>query len=148
SPPGNPRFRISPRFPEPKRNKLSMATKLYVGNLSFRTTSDDLREAFATVGTVESATVIEDRDTGRSRGFGFVEMATPEDAAAAIEQFNGKDFGGRNLTVNEAKPRTDRGGGGRGGYGGGGGRGGYGGGGGRGGGGRDRDRGRDREPRW
>jgi len=120
-----------------------MATKLYVGNLSFRTTSEDLREAFASVGTVESATVIEDRDTGRSRGFGFVEMATPEEAAAAIEQFNGKDLGGRNLTVNEAKPRTERsgGGGGRGGYGGG--RGGYGGGGG----GRDRDRG-DREPRW
>ena len=118
-----------------------MATKLYVGNLSFRTTSEDLREAFATVGTVESATVIEDRDTGRSRGFGFVEMATPEEAAAAIEQFNGKDFGGRNLTVNEAKPRADRGGGGRG-YGGGGGRGGYRGGGG------DRDRGYDREPRW
>src|SRR3989442_15068783 len=101
-----------------------MATKLYVGNLSFRTTSEDLREAFASVGTVESATVIEDRDTGRSRGFGFVEMATPEEAAAAIEQFNGKDLGGRNLTVNEAKPRADRGGGGgRGGYGGGGGRG-------------------------
>ncbi len=119
-----------------------MATKLYVGNLSFRTTSEDLREAFASVGTVESATVIEDRDTGRSRGFGFVEMATPEEAAAAIEQFNGKDLGGRNLTVNEAKPRTERagGGGGRGGYGGG--RGDYGGGGGR-----DRDRG-DREPRW
>jgi cold-inducible RNA-binding protein len=124
-----------------------MATKLYVGNLSFRTTSEDLREAFSSAGTVESATVIEDRDTGRSRGFGFVEMATPEEAAAAIEQFNGKDLGGRNLTVNEAKPRTERagGGGGRGGYGGGGGRGGYGGGGG--GGGRDRDRG-DREPRW
>jgi RNA recognition motif-containing protein len=122
-----------------------MATKLYVGNLSFRTTSEDLREAFSSVGTVESATVIEDRDTGRSRGFGFVEMATPEDAAAAIEQFNGKDLGGRNLTVNEAKPRTDRGGGGgRGGYGGGGGgRGGY-----RGGRDRDRDRGHDREPRW
>ena len=116
-----------------------MATKLYVGNLSFRTTSEDLREAFATIGTVESATVIEDRDTGRSRGFGFVEMATPEEAAAAIEQFNGKEFGGRNLTVNEAKPRADRGGGG--GYRGGGG--GY-----RGGGGRDRDRGSDREPRW
>ena len=112
-----------------------MATKLYVGNLSFRTTSEDLREAFATIGTVESATVIEDRDTGRSRGFGFVEMATPEEAAAAIEQFNGKEFGGRNLTVNEAKPRADRGGGG----------GGYRGGGG---GGRDRDRGYDREPRW
>ena len=118
-----------------------MATKLYVGNLSFRTTSEDLREAFATIGTVESATVIEDRDTGRSRGFGFVEMATPEEAAAAIEQFNGKEFGGRNLTVNEAKPRADRGGGG--GYRGGGG--GYRGGGG---GGRDRDRGSDREPRW
>jgi len=88
-----------------------MATKLYVGNLSFRTTSEDLREAFASVGTVESATVIEDRDTGRSRGFGFVEMATPEEAAAAIEQFNGKDLGGRNLTVNEAKPRTERAGG-------------------------------------
>ena len=127
-----------------------MATKLYVGNLSFRTTSEELREAFASVGTVESASVIEDRETGRSRGFAVVEMATPEEAAAAIEAFNGKDFGGRNLTVNEAKPRTDRGGGGgRGGYGGGrggggGGRGGYGGGGGR-----DRDNDRyEREPRW
>jgi RNA recognition motif-containing protein len=125
-----------------------MGTKLYVGNLSFRTTSEELRDAFAAVGTVESASVIEDRDTGRSRGFAFVEMATPEEAAAAIEQFNGKDFGGRNLTVNEAKPRADRGGGGGRGYGGGGGRGGYGGGGGRGG-----DRGGDRggyerEPRW
>src|SRR5919112_2736933 len=100
-----------------------MATKLYVGNLSFRTTSEELREAFASVGTVESASVIEDRETGRSRGFAFVEMATPEEAAAAIEAFNGKDFGGRNLTVNEAKPRTDRGGcgGGRGGFCGGGG---------------------------
>ncbi|MBV9957158.1 MAG: RNA-binding protein [Acidobacteria bacterium] len=125
-----------------------MSTKLYVGNLSFRTTSDDLKEAFSQAGTVESASVIEDRETGRSRGFGFVEMATPEEAAAAIEQFNGKDLGGRNLTVNEAKPKADRGGGGgRGGYGGGGGRdrdrgdrGGYGGGGG---GGRN-----DREPRW
>src|SRR5712664_4776865 len=117
-----------------------MGTKLYVGNLSFRTTSDELRDAFAAAGTVESASVIEDRDTGRSRGFAFVEMATPEEAAKAIEEFNGKDFGGRNLTVNEAKPRADRGGGGgRGGYGGGGGRGGYGG---------DRDRGQDREPRW
>lgn len=120
-----------------------MGTKLYVGNLSFRTTSEELRDAFAAVGTVESASVIEDRDTGRSRGFAFVEMATAEEAAAAIEQFNGKDFGGRNLTVNEAKPREDRSG--RGGY-----KGGYGGGGGR-----DRDRGGDRggyggerEPRW
>ncbi len=114
-----------------------MATKLYVGNLSFRTTGDDLREAFSQAGTVESASIIEDRETGRSRGFGFVEMATPEEAAAAIEQFNGKDMGGRNLTVNEAKPRENRSGGG----------GGYGGGGGR-----DRDYGGggggDREPRW
>jgi cold-inducible RNA-binding protein len=123
--------------------------KLYVGNLSFRTTSDDLREQFSQAGTVESASVIEDRETGRSRGFGFVEMATPEEGAAAIEMFNGKDVGGRNITVNEAKPRADRG------PGGGGGRGGFGGGG-RGGGGRDRDRGRNgggggygnREPRW
>src|SRR6186713_3746181 len=101
-----------------------MGTKLYVGNLSFRTTSDELRDAFAAVGTVESVSVIEDRETGRSRGFGFVEMATAEEAAAAIEQFNGKELGGRNLTVNEAKPKTERGGGGgyrdRGGYGGGG----------------------------
>ena len=123
-----------------------MATKLYVGNLSFRTTQEDLRELFAQAGTVESASIIEDRETGRSRGFGFVEMASPEEAAAAIEQFNGKDFNGRNLTVNEARPRTDRGGGGGGGRGGydsdrGGNRGGYGGGGG--GGGRN-----DREPRW
>jgi len=117
-----------------------MATKLYVGNLSFHTTSEDLREAFATVGNVESATIIEDRETGRSRGFGFVEMATPEEAAAAIEQFNGKDLQGRNLTVNEARPRADRGGS-RGGHAGGGGRGGFRGG-------RDRDRGYDREPRW
>ncbi len=134
-----------------------MATKLYVGNLPFQTTSDDLRDHFAQAGTVESAQVVEDRMTGRSRGFGFVEMTSPEEAAAAIEQFNGKDFNGRNLTVNEARPRTDRGGGGyggggnRGGYGGGGG--GYGGGGGGGRGGRDRDRDRrpsrnDREPRW
>jgi cold-inducible RNA-binding protein len=115
-----------------------MGTKLYVGNLSFRTTSEELSEAFSAAGTVESASVIEDRDTGRSRGFAFVEMATAEEAAAAIEQFNGKDFGGRNLTVNEAKPRADRGGRG-GGYGGG--RGDYGGGGGGGG-------GYDREPRW
>jgi len=123
-----------------------MGTKLYVGNLSFRTTAEELRDAFASVGSVESASVIEDRDTGRSRGFAFVEMATADEAAAAIEQFNGKDFGGRNLTVNEAKPRADRGGGGRGGYGGGGGRGGYGGGGG---GDRGGDRGGyEREPRW
>ena len=122
-----------------------MAMKLYVGNLSFQTTSEDLQQLFAQAGTVESATVVEDRDTGRSRGFGFVEMASKEEGEKAIEQFNGTDLGGRNLTVNEARPREDRGnrGGGRGGYGGGGGnRGGGGGRGGYGGG------GRDRSPRW
>jgi cold-inducible RNA-binding protein len=126
-----------------------MAMKLYVGNLSFQTSSEDLQQLFAQAGTVESATVVEDRDTGRSRGFGFVEMASNEEGQKAIEQFNGTDFNGRNLTVNEARPREDRGGrgggGGRGGFGGnrggGGGRGGYGGGGG--GGGRN-----DRSPRW
>jgi RNA recognition motif-containing protein len=119
-----------------------MSTRLYVGNLNFRTTSDELREIFSQAGEVENASVVEDRDTGRSRGFGFVEMATAESAAAAIEQFNGKELGGRALTVNEARPRVERGGGG-GGYGGGRG-GGYGGGGYGGGGGG----GRDREPRW
>ncbi len=113
-----------------------MSTKLYVGNLAFGVTSDDLHEHFAQAGTVESAKVVEDRDTGRSRGFGFVEMASSEEAMAAIEQFNGQDLDGRNLVVNEARPREEGGGGGRGGRGGGGGgRGGYGGGGGRGGGG-------------
>ena len=105
-----------------------MSTKLYVGNLAFGVTSDDLHEHFAQAGTVESAKVVEDRDTGRSRGFGFVEMASSEEAMAAIEQFNGQDFDGRNLVVNEARPREEGGGGGNRG-GGGGGRGGYGGGG-------------------
>jgi RNA recognition motif-containing protein len=132
--------------------------KLYVGNLAFQTSSSDLQELFAQAGTVQSASVIEDRDTGRSRGFGFVEMASKEEGDAAIAQFNGKEFNGRNLTVNEARPREDRGGnrgggggGGRGGYGGnrggGGGRGGYGGGGNRGGGGGGGNYG-NREPRW
>jgi len=131
--------------------------KLYVGNLAFQTSSSDLQELFAQAGTVQSASVIEDRDTGRSRGFGFVEMASKEEGDAAIAQFNGKEFNGRNLTVNEARPRDDRGGnrgggGGRGGYGGGGGRGGYGGGGNRGGGNRGGGGGGggygNREPRW
>ena len=111
-----------------------MSTKLYVGNLSFGTTNQDLNDLFGQVGTVESANVVEDRETGRSRGFGFVEMASQADAENAIAQLDGKEFDGRNLKVNEAKPREDRGfGGGGGGRGGNRGGGGYGGGGGRGG---------------
>src|ERR671939_1971669 len=87
-----------------------MSMKLYVGNLAFQTSSEELRTLFAQAGTVESASVVEDRDTGRSRGFGFVEMASKEEGDAAIQQFNGKDLNGRNLNVNEAKPREDRGG--------------------------------------
>src|SRR5258707_6894076 len=89
-----------------------MSTKLYVGNLAFQTTSQELQELFASAGTVESAAVVEDRDTGRSRGFGFVEMSTKEEGAAAISQFNGKEVNGRALNVNEAKPRENRAGGG------------------------------------
>ena len=92
-----------------------MTMKLYVGNLSFGTSSDDLQALFAQAGTVESVSLIEDRETGRSRGFGFVEMSSKEEGAAAIQQFNGKELGGRALNVNEAKPREDRGGGGGGG---------------------------------
>ena len=102
--------------------------KLYVGNLSFNTTNQDLNELFATVGTVESSNIIEDRETGRSRGFGFVEMASQAEGEAAISQLNGKEVDGRELKVNEAKPQERNGGGGGGG--GRGGRGGYGGGGG------------------
>jgi RNA recognition motif-containing protein len=89
-----------------------MSNKLYVGNLAFQTTSQELQELFAQAGTVQSASVVEDRDTGRSRGFAFVEMSTNAEAAAAIDQFNGKDLGGRPLKVNEAKPRENRSGGG------------------------------------
>ena len=88
-----------------------MSMKLYVGNLSFDTTSNDLQTLFAQAGTVESVSLIEDRETGRSRGFGFVEMQTKEEGAAAISQFNGTDFAGRALKVNEAKPRENRNGG-------------------------------------
>lgn len=130
-----------------------MSTKLYVGNLAFQTTSQDLQELFAQVGTVESASVIEDRDTGQSKGFAFVEMSTEEEAAAAIEQFNGKEVAGRALKVNEARPKENRGGGGGRGFGGGGNRGGGGHGGNRGGGGYGRGGGgggggRRSEPRW
>jgi RNA recognition motif-containing protein len=113
-----------------------MGKKLYVGNLSYSVTDSDLMKLFEPHGTVESAQVIMDRDTGRSKGFGFVEMGSDAEAQAAIAALNGQDSGGRALTVNEARPKTD--GGGRGGPGGGrggpgGGRGGYGGGGGGGG---------------
>ena len=118
-----------------------MSTKLFVGNLSFNTTENDLQDTFAAHGTVVEANLMMDRATGRPRGFGFVTMSTPEEAQKAISALNGKELGGRALTVNIARPREERshgggGGGGRGGYGGGGG----GRGGGGGGGGRDRDR--------
>ena len=111
-----------------------MAKKLYVGGLPYSTTDAELKDAFGQAGTVSSAVVIMDKMTGRSKGFGFVEMSSDEEATKAIDMFNGKDFGGRNITVNEARPMEDRprrdfrggggGGGGGGGYGGGGGRGG------------------------
>lgn len=113
--------------------------RIFVGNLSYRTTEDQLASLFSQAGEVVSATIVTDRDTGRSRGFAFVEM-DQEAAERAIEQFNGYEIDGRKINVNEARPRPDRGGGGYG-AGGGGGRGGYGGGGGGG-------RGQRREPRW
>jgi RNA recognition motif-containing protein len=107
-----------------------MGRKLYVGNLPYTVDSSELQQIFSAHGTVVSAQIISDRETGRSKGFGFVEMSSDEEAAAATEALNGSDFNGRPLTVNEARPKEDRGGGGgRGGYGGGGGGGGYGGGG-------------------
>jgi len=134
-----------------------MGKKLYVGNLSYNVDSSELEQLFGQYGQVSSAQIINDRDTGRSKGFGFVEMASDAEADAAITALNGQQHNGRALTVNEARPREERGGGGggggRGGFGGGGGRGGgggggrggYGGGGGRGGGGGG---GRDRGDRY
>ncbi len=111
-----------------------MGKRIYCGNLSFRATEDDVRQLFAPFGEVTDCHLVADRETGRSRGFAFVEMATDEQAKAAIAALDGQDHQGRNLKINEAQPREERGGGGggggRGGYGGGGGRGGYGGGGG------------------
>lgn len=108
-----------------------MSMKLYVGNLAFQTTDEDLQNLFSQAGTVESVSLVTDRDTGRSRGFGFVEMSSKAEGEAAISQFNGTEVSGRSLTVNEAKPRENRSGGGFGGGGGGrSGGGGYGGGGG------------------
>ncbi len=120
-----------------------MGKKLYCGNLSFNVSSSDLEALFAEFGTVQSAQVITDRDSGRSKGFGFVEMSSDAEAQAAIDGLNEKEHDGRSLTVNEARPREERPRGGGGGYGGGGRRGGGGGyGGGRGGGGGRRDGGR------
>jgi len=99
-----------------------MENKLYVGNLSYSVTEYELSDAFSEFGTVDKATVITDRETGRSRGFGFVEMSSDAEAQAAIDGLNGAQLGGRNLTVNKARPRENRGGGAggdRGGYGGG-----------------------------
>ncbi len=132
--------------------RVSFVTNIYVGNLAFSATDEDLRNAFEQFGEVSAVNIIIDRETGRSRGFAFVEMADAEGAKEAIDNLNGASISGRNVTVNEARPRAPRGGGGggggygggggggRGGYGGGGGggRGGYGGGGGGGGYGRDR----------
>jgi len=98
-----------------------MGKKLYVGNLAYSVTDGTLEQMFAAHGSVQSAQVIMDRDTGRSKGFGFVEMGSDQEAQAAITALNGQQVDGRNLTVNEAKPREDRGSRGRGGYGGGGG---------------------------
>jgi RNA recognition motif-containing protein len=109
-----------------------MGKKLYVGNLPFSATEQSLTETFGECGTVDSVKIITDRDTGRSKGFGFVEMSSDDEAQSAISKFNGADFGGRAMTVNEAKPMAPREGG-RGGGGGGGGGGGWGGGGGGGG---------------
>lgn len=118
-------------------SRVSFVTNIYVGNLSFSATDDDLRSAFEQYGDVTSVNIIMDRETGRSRGFAFVEMSDANGAADAIENLNGKDIAGRSVTVNEARPREPRSGGGGGGYrgggGGGGDRGGY-----RGGGGGDR----------
>lgn len=106
-----------------------MAKNIYVGNLSYSTSEPEIEQMFAEFGPIDSVKIVTDRQTGRSKGFGFVEMTNEEDADKAIAELNGKDIGGRALTVNEARPRENRGGGG-----GGGGRGGYGGGGGGGGG--------------
>jgi cold-inducible RNA-binding protein len=96
------------RNPTEGKGKKVMSMKLYVGNLSFETSKNELQTLFAQTGTVESVSLIEDRETGRSRGYGFVEMSTKEEGAAAIEKFNGQELGGRFLKVNEAKQRENR----------------------------------------
>jgi RNA recognition motif-containing protein len=91
-----------------RESKKLMSMKLYVGNLSFETSKNELQTLFAQTGTVESVSLIEDRETGRSRGYGFIEMSTKEEGAAAIEKFNGQELGGRLLKVDEAKQRENR----------------------------------------
>jgi RNA recognition motif-containing protein len=114
---------IDPESLPQTHKELFMGKKLYVGNMSYEVDSSQLEQLFVPHGTVESAQVITDRDTGRSKGFGFVEMSSDAEAQAAIAAVNGQDHGGRALTVNEAKPKENRsGGGGRGEYAGGGGR--------------------------
>ena len=125
-----------------------MGRRLYVGNLPFSAGETELQELFAQAGSVDNVKVMRDMATGRARGFAFVEMATDEEASAAIDKLHNHEFGGRNLTVNEARPRESRGGGFGGGGNGFGGGGGYGGGGGREGGGSRRGGGGRREPRW
>jgi RNA recognition motif-containing protein len=102
-----------PKFWE--KVNIIMSTKLYVGNLSFDTSAQDLEQMFGEIGTVESTNLIEDRETGRSRGFAFVEMSSEEEAQSAISQLDGKETDGRELKVNEAKPRENRSAAGRGG---------------------------------
>ena len=119
---------VHPQQSEEPQRYLYMGTKLYVGNLSYDVTENDLQDLFAQAGSVTSVNLMQDRTTGRPRGFGFVEMGSEADSSNAITMFNGKEFKGRPLTVNEARPREERGGGGGGGY-----RGGHGGGGGGGG---------------
>ena len=126
-----------------------MGNKIFVGGLNWDATDDDLRETFGECGAITDAVIVNDRDTGRSRGFGFVTYSSDEEAKAAVEKFDGQDFMGRKLTVNEARQREERGDGGGGGYGGGGGGGGRGGGGrGGGGGGRGGGGGGGRRDNW
>ena len=99
---------LNVRIPPEGKGKKLMSMKLYVGNLSFDTSSNELQTLFAQTGTVESVSLIEDRETGRSRGYGFIEMSTKEEGAAAIEKFNGQELGGRFLKVDQAKQRENR----------------------------------------
>lgn len=115
-----PARKVKPWAAIPLYRRCVVGRKLYCGNLSFNVASSDLEQLFSQFGTVESAEVISDRDTGRSKGFGFVEMSSDAEAQAAIQGLNQTDHDGRSLTVNEARPREDRGSGRRGGYGGGG----------------------------